>query len=101
MKKALRKNKSDFWYFDKKGHQVFGVAPPDVRGNLSDVRGDLTDVRGDLTGVCGDLSNVRGNLTGVCGDLTGVCGNLDDCEITAEDRKKGININTLIEEPAQ
>jgi len=46
MKKALRKNKSDFWYFDKKGHQVFGVAPPDVRGDLTDVRGDLTGVRG-------------------------------------------------------
>jgi hypothetical protein len=39
-----------------------------------------------------------GDLTGVYGNLTGVRGNLGDCEITAEDREKGIDINTLIEE---
>ena len=80
MKKALSKNKSDYWYFDKKGHQVFGVAPPDVWGNLTDVWGNLSNVWGDLSNVWGDL---------------------DDCEITAEDREKGIDINTLIKEPAQ
>lgn len=52
---------------------------------------------GDLTGVWGDLSGVSGDLTGVRGDLTGVSGDLDDCEITDEDRKRGIYIYELIQ----
>jgi len=47
------------------------------------VRGNLSGVYGDLTGVSGDLSNVRGDL--------------DDCEISPEDRKRGICIANLIE----
>ena len=38
-----------------------------------------------------------GDLSGVRGDLSGVSGNIDDCEITDEDRKKGISIDDLIE----
>ena len=60
--------------------------------------GNLSDVRGDLSGVTGDLNGVRGDLTGVRGNLTGVRGNLDECGITDEQRKTGIDINTLIEE---
>ena len=44
----------------------------------------------------GNLSDVRGNLSGVRGNLSGVWGNLDGCEITAEDREKGIDITDLI-----
>ena len=51
--------------------------------------GDLSGVRGDLTGVRGDLTEVSGNLTGVRGDL-------DECQITGEDRKNGIDIEDLI-----
>ena len=32
------------------------------------------------------------------GDVSYLSGNVDDCEITDEDRAKGININTLIAE---
>jgi len=66
-------------------------------GYLSGVWGDLSGVSGDLSGVWGDLSGVWGDLTGVRGDLSGVSGNIDDCEITDEDRKKGISIDDLIE----
>ena len=52
---------------------------------------------GYLSGVWGDLTEVSGNLTGVRGYLSGVSGDLDDCEITDEDRKKGISIDDLIE----
>jgi hypothetical protein len=65
-------------------------------GDLSGVSGNLTGVYGDLSGVRGDLTGVSGNLTGVSGDLSGVCGDLNDCEITDEDRDKGINIEELI-----
>jgi hypothetical protein len=40
---------------------------------------------------------VRGDLTGVRGDLSGVRGDLSKCDISAEDRKKGIDIKDLIE----
>lgn len=45
---------------------------------------------GDLTGIWGDLTYVRGDLTDIRGDL-------DECELTDEERKKGIDINDLIE----
>ena len=41
---------------------------------------------------------LRGNFSGISGDCTGLSGNFDDCEITGEERAKGINISTLIEE---
>ena len=30
------------------------------------------------------------------GDVTGLYGNCDDCQITQEERKNGVNINDLI-----
>ena len=41
---------------------------------------------------------ISGDLTGVRGDLLGVRGDLDECEITQEDRKRGIDVEDLIEE---
>ena len=41
---------------------------------------------------------VRGDLTNIYGNLTGISGNLDDCEITDEDRAKGIDIKDLVED---
>ena len=32
------------------------------------------------------------------GDLSGVWGDIDDCELTDEDRKNGINIENLVAE---
>ena len=75
----------------------FEGAPSGVRGYLSGVRGDLSNVRGDLSGVWGDLSNVRGDLSGVSGYLSGVWGDLDACELTDEDRERGVHIYELIE----
>jgi len=49
----------------------------DLRGNCTDLRGDCTDLRGDCTGLRGDL---------------------DDCGITPEERKAGINIADLVGE---
>ena len=109
MKKLLTTTSSTHYFKD--GLRIEGV-PPDVSGDITGVRRDLTSVSGDLTGVRGDLTSVRGNLTLVYGDLTsisgdltdiignltGVRGDLDTCEITAEDRAKGIRIEELIEE---
>jgi len=39
----------------------------------------------------------RGDLSGVRGNLFGVRGNLDECEITDDERRNGININDLVD----
>lgn len=73
MKKALTKTPSAIYYF-KDGVRMEGAHYL--------IRGDLTGIRGDLTGIFGDLTGIRGNL--------------DDCEITEEERKNGIDIQDLI-----
>ena len=49
------------------------------------LRGDVTDLRGDVT-------DLRGTVSGLRGDV-------DECEITDEEREKGIDVNDLIKEP--
>jgi hypothetical protein len=101
MEKALIRTVSTTYYYqgDKR---IEGVPPAiigdlsGIRGNLSSIRGDLSSIRGDLSGIIGDLSGVSGDLSGVRGDLSGVSGDLDDCEITEEERVKGIKIEDLI-----
>ena len=44
-----------------------------------------------MRGIGGNVSNIRGNVSDIRG-------NIDDCEITEEDREKGINISELIKE---
>ncbi len=44
----------------------------------------------------GDCSELRGDCSGLQGDCTGLQGDLD--QISQEDRKKGIEINSLVEE---
>jgi len=46
----------------------------------------------------GDLSGITGNLYGITGNLSGIRGNLDECEITDEERERGIDISELIKE---
>ena len=43
-----------------------------------------------------NLSGIKGDLFGITGNLSGIRGNIDDCEITQEERDKGINIYDLI-----
>ena len=93
MKKDLKKYVGTFYFVD--GRKKFG-APSWVYGDLSEVRGDLSGVYGDLSGVRGDLSGVYGDLSGVYGDLSGVYGDLDDCDLSDDDRKKGVTIKELI-----
>ena len=41
---------------------------------------------------------ITGNLTGIRGALTSITGNLSDCELTEEERKRGVSVEELIEE---
>ena len=87
MKRVLTIVKAEIYHIVN-GERKTG-APPNVWGNLTNVWGDLSNVWGNLTNVWGDLSNVWGDLTNVRGDLS-------RAEITAKDRKKGIDIKDLI-----
>jgi hypothetical protein len=87
MKKTLTKITSSMYYY-KDNERIEGV-PEGVRGNLSGITGDFTNIRGDLSYISGDLTGIRGDLTGIRGDL-------NDCEITDEERAKGIDIKDLI-----
>jgi len=80
MKKALKKKTSVIYHY-KDGVRVDG-APDTVSGNLSGIHGNLTYIRGDLTGIRGDLTGIRGNI--------------DDCELTDEDRERGVDISELV-----
>ena len=44
----------------------------------------------------GKNDNLIGDCTGLSGDCSGLSGNLTDCEITNEDRNKGIDIEDLV-----
>ena len=70
-------------------------SPSNQKNMLKKLKKEKKQYWGDLSGVRGNLSGVRGDLTGVRGDLTGVRGNLDECQITDEDRKNGIDIEDL------
>jgi len=104
MKKALERINARYWYYDSQGVRHNNESPSGISGNLSGISGDLSRVRGNLSRVSGDLSEVsgnlsgiRGNLSGISGDLSGVRGDLSKCDITNEDREKGINIEDLIQ----
>ena len=49
----------------------------------------MSYLSGDATGLSGDVTDLRGNVTYLSGDV-------DDCYISANDRKNGIKISTLI-----
>ncbi|MHA1353563.1 MAG: hypothetical protein ACTSR1_00125 [Candidatus Heimdallarchaeota archaeon] len=53
--------------------------------------GDKSELIGDCSGLVGDCSELYGDCSGLEGDF-------DECEITDEDRNKGINIRDLIRE---
>ena len=46
--------------------------------------------------VKGENPKMTGNCSGLSGDCSGLSGNIDDCKLTCEERKKGVNINDLI-----
>ena len=102
MRKQLTKIKKYSLYHTKDGVKIEGKNI-DMRGNCSYLEGDCTNLRGDCSYLEGDCTNLRGDcscLEGDCtnlrGDCTGLSGDLNDCEITDDERAKGIDINDLI-----
>ena len=67
-------------YFDADGKEI-------TKGKL----------RGDVSGLTGEVSGLlRGDVSGLTGDVSGLTGDVNECEITAEDREKGVSISDLV-----
>ena len=62
------------------------------------VDGTNSEMIGNCTGLYGNCTGLYGNCTGLRGDCTGLRGDLYECDITDEDRKKGIDIAELVGE---
>jgi hypothetical protein len=67
-----------------------------LRKNNTELIGMHDKITGDVSGIWGDVSDIMGDVSGIQGDVSEICGNVNNCELTEEDRKKGININDLI-----
>ena len=58
---------------------------------------DGRKIRGIANYLYGDVSGLSGDVSGLYGIATNMSGNIDDCELTDEERKNGVDINDLIE----
>jgi len=96
MKKTLTKNKYNLYHM-KDGVRIEGVHS-ELCGYVTGLRGDVSGLYGNVSGLYGNVSGLRGDVTRLSGDASEIYGNLDDCEITDEDRAKGISVSELIEE---
>ena len=101
MKKELTRTTNNLYYY--KGEvRVDGKNPDmyrdctDLSGDCSGLSGNCSGLSGDCSGLYGDCTGLSGNCSGLYGDCTGLRGDLDDCEITDEDREKGVDIKELI-----
>ncbi len=88
MKKALERKQRFKLYHLVNGVAVDG-APPDLRGVVSGLSGNATGLRGDVFGLFGEV-------TGIYGDATGVTGYIDECGLTPEERRAGVDIGWLV-----
>jgi len=88
-KKLIRiLNTSKIWHYDNAGIQYNGIH--------FDISGDVSGISGDVSDIWGDVSNISGNVSGISGNVSGISGDLDDCNISKNERDKGIRIDFLI-----
>ena len=88
MKKLLKKENKEIYYYKNDikiiiDRNNISTYPSELSGNIS-------------SGLYGNISRLYGNISGIYGNISGISGNIDNCEITDEERKKGIDINDLI-----
>ena len=95
MKKALERKKSQNLFYVKDGKKIDNNHS-ELSGDCTWLSGDCTGLSGNCTGLSGDCSGLSGNCTGLRGDCSGLSGDLDDCNLSYEEREKGINVDDLI-----
>jgi hypothetical protein len=67
----------------------------DLRGDCSNLCGNCTGLRGDCSDLRGDFTGLRGDCSSLYGDCTGLKGDLDECCISNEERRKGVDLENL------
>ena len=67
-----------------------------ITGIHDGIYGDVSNIRGDVSNIRGNVRNIRGDVSDIYGDVSNIRGDLDECEITNEDRARGIDINSLV-----
>ena len=103
MKKALKQSYCELYHI-KDGVRIAGKNLAmsgncsGMSGNCTGMWGECSGISGNCTGMFGDCSGISGNCTGVFGECSWVYGNIDDCQLTDEDRKIGVDIEDLIGE---
>ena len=103
MKKLLTKIEYNLYHI-KDGVRIKGVHSKlygnvsGLSGNVSGLSGYVSGLSGDVSGLSGNVSGLYGNVSGLFGYVSGLSGDVSDCEITDEDRAKGIDISELIKE---
>ena len=95
MLKKLKKIEMELYWIDDKGDRHKGC-PAGITGNVSWLTGNVSWIRGDVSWIRGDVSGLTGNVSGLTGNVSGLTGDVDDCEISEEERKNGIDIEDLI-----
>ena len=89
MKRMLRKQKAELYYYERDIKKMGAHA--NVTGNISRLTGNISRLTGDISaGLTGDISGLTGNISGK------IEGDIDLCEITDGERRKGIDIEDLI-----
>ena len=103
MKKALSRVTTKLYHYkgdikvDGTNGEMIGNCTG-LYGNCSGLSGDCSGLSGNCTGLSGDCTRLNGNCSGLRGNFTGLSGDLDECDITDEDREKGIDIDELVGE---
>ena len=107
MKKLLKIAKRELYYYEGTKRilgvhsKITGNISSGLYGNISSgLTGDISGLTGDISGLYGNISELIGDISsGLTGDISsGLYGNIDLCEITEEEREKGIKISDLVEE---
>ena len=73
MKKALKYARKSIYYYSD-GRRIEGIH---------------SRIRGNVSGISGDVSGIRGEVSGISGDV-------DLCEISEDERKRGVAIEDLV-----
>ena len=89
MKKALKKVEQKAVYYFKDDIRIDGVH--------DDISGNVRDIYGNVSGISGDVSGISGNMSGISGNVRDISGDIDECDISPEEREKGINIEDLVQ----
>ena len=100
MERNLTKSKILYYVVDGTkmvGKNVYLLGKAEgLYGDCSELRGNCSGITGDCSDLEGFCSNISGDVTGIHGCCTEIAGDLDSCNITDDERNKGIQISDLV-----